>query len=286
MDEKGESVEFLERAEKEWAEILELNREIADVGFKKQEFTYFSRPKDDRGFFIKDAEPTEKSIILNTKMRVYDKIDGEVKELRPEPFRRKISDDPNAILELSEALNAFFSGYATLLWSRRQLMKPPLKEKDLIREAKGIFLDEERRFLKERNYTSEDIQNLMQKVKQTRLLQRKLREYTGSDQYQGFASIKQGSDECVELDRNIMSQISSLYRGDNPPLFEKPISDRKIHSNMAIVFAKVDFWTDHKRKKPKERIWTYYERIKKRLYEFDKKPKRTNLNNSQLFDPS
>ena len=52
------------------------------------------------------------------------------------------------------------------------------------------------------------------------------------------------------------------------------------------VFAKVDFWTDHKRKKPKERIWTYYERIKSRLYDFDKKPKRTNLNNSQLFDPS
>ena len=252
MDEKGERVEFLERAKKEWAEILELKREIEDAGFKKQEFEYFPRPKDDRGFFIKDAKPIKKSITIPTKMRVYDKIDGEVKELRSEPLRRKISDDPNAILELSEALDAFFSGYATLIWNRSQLMKPVLTESALRREAKEFFLDEERRFFKERDYPSKDIENLMRQVKQTRLLQRQLREYANSDQYQGFAPIKEGSNKCTELDRDTMSQIRSLYRGDDPPLFEEPVSDRKIHLNMAIVFATVDFWTKHKRKKAKK----------------------------------
>ncbi len=273
MDAKGERIEFLERAEKEWAEILELKREIEDAGFKKQEFTYFPRPKDDRGFFIKDAKPIKKSITIPTKMRVYRKIDGEVKELRPEPFRRKISDDPSAILELSEALDDFFLGYATLIWSRRQLMKPVLTESALKREAKEFFLDEERRFFEERGYPSKDIENLMRQVKQARLMQRQLREYTDSDQYQGFAPIKEGSDKCTELDRDTMSQIRSLYRGDAPPLFEEPVSDRKIHSNMAVVFATTDFWTDHKRRKPEVRICKYYERIKGGLYHFNKKAK-------------
>jgi hypothetical protein len=163
MDAKEERFEFLERAEKEWIEILELKHEIVDAGFKVQEFPYFPRPKDDRGFFKKDAKPIKKSIPIPTKMRVYDKIDGEIKELRSEPFRRKNTSDPSALAALSEVVEAFLLEYARLIWYRRQLMRPPLKEKDLIREAKEVFLDEERRFFKERGYTSEDIQEFMQK---------------------------------------------------------------------------------------------------------------------------
>lgn len=265
------------RAIREWTEILELKREIADAGFKKQKFTYFPRPQDDRGFFIKDAEPIKKSIILHTKMRVYDKIDGVVKELPYSiPFRQEIGNDPNAMLELSEAVDTFLSEYAALIWSRRQLMKPVLKESQLEKDAKEAYLYEETLTLKEKGHTSRDIQKLIRQFKSSKLLERKLREYihsNESDQYLGLDRINEGSNKSVELDRAIMSQIRSLYRGNEPPLFEEPVSDRRIHSNMAIVFVAVDFWTQHKRKKREERIWKYYERIKGGLYAFDNKSK-------------
>jgi len=264
-------------AQKEWTEICQLRRKIEEAGFKKREFHYATN---------NIQKPDEKPLEFCTHMRIHH-------SKKPVPFKENLDRQSTDVVDSYEIVDAFLQKIAELIWWHNQRKNPDFYRAVFEQDEWDLLegLRQQLEALPEKGYSQKALSRAVELIVS---LEQELRErqerFRNSKDYKYFHQENQLSHPWIDRENEVIRKIKSLYRKDdnresdkreNPPLFDWPVSDRKIISNMAIVFAATDFWEDYKDVGHSKRIAVYSERLKKRIQKLDHTP----IDPPEMFDP-
>lgn len=242
----------------QWAEILQLRKKIEKDGFKKHKFHYVTDRIKKR-----NDEPLE----FCTHIRIH--------KNKPVSFKENLDLHSKNVGDLYEVVNEFLQDLTEAIWRHNQHKKKEF-DRRMMEQEQHNFLENIRKALKKAGYGKQAVEGAIQILEED--LEKRFQEFKTTPDYKYFFQSNPRSHAWLKRENDVIKEIRALYkRSTNPSL-----SDRKIISSMAIIFATTKFWTDHLEDDLNKRIETYCERIKKRFQVIDKDQSEP----WELFDPS
>jgi len=226
----------------QWKKILDLTKIIKEEIF---------REKESAKEMQKESHPSLVRIRIN---------DAKQKSFSSKIIRLRYCADGNSDLDPEPAnlMRDFLLELAEAIWHHKQHIGLGSSEDIWLGEDR-IYLRDLGQRLRERGYSERVITDI------TELLEKDLVEgfekLKDTQDYKYFSRANPLSQPWIARENEVIAQIRSIYKKYTP------LSDRQIISSMAILISEVDFWDD--RKGDKERISTWFERIKKRLQTVD-----------------
>lgn len=185
------------------------------------------------------------------------------------------------LADLGQRINNFLWDIAVLIWDfKKEANRTPDDEISEMREKNLTAVID---CLKSLGYSAETIDACLDIIKPD--LERRLSKFSETPDFKYFVCTKRTGKYWVDRENEIIAKIKKLYNR-KPDKFSavrkfNKLSDRRIISNMAIIFAAVDFWPPRSDEDKKTRIKRYIDIIKKRLQKIDKQPKPK----TELIDP-
>jgi len=252
--------------EKHWAEILDLKNRIEEKAFAKKEYFYETGiDKAEEEKTAKRHSRTKKtSKLISVYMKIY-REGGYTRKLLLENVKSLSETDI-----LDEIIKSFLLEVAEFIWEFKQTLNSG-KKKEALNKMRSDNLESTKLELAERGYSPKAVTDILPKLEKD--LDKSIQKYIKTKDYKYFHQIQSKGHLRIKRENDVIEKIKSLYEGlhkkEDSPI--KPLSEREIASNMAIIFVATDFWTDRKKNETEvKRTERYFDNIRKRFQSIDR----------------